>query len=395
MDPMYQQFRDDPHLSLDHYDPAADVMPLNMGPQHPSTHGVMRLKLYLDGETVVKCVPYPGYLHRGVEKLCEHRTFVQLTPIFNKHDYLSPVHNEQALLRVQEELLEVDVPRRAQWLRCLLAELNRIGSHLLWLATYTLDLGGVMGGGACVMMYTFRERELLFDIFEGLTGSRFHYNTHTLGGQRHDVPAGWDKLVLAYLDVQERRLNQYEAEADTDIFKLRSMHTGVISPELALGTGQSGPNLRASGIDHDLRRDAPYWAYQEVGVRVPQHTHGDCYARYRIRFQEMKESVRLARAFMQGLPEGPICSQKPVKMASAVKIPKGRYYSAIESPRGELGTYLIAGGGKRGDMPYRLKIRPPSLHAMAALPYIVPGHTVSDVVAILGSLDPILGEVDR
>jgi NADH-quinone oxidoreductase subunit D len=395
VDPIYQQFRDDPHLPLDRYDPAADIMPMNMGPQHPSTHGVMRLKLFLDGETVVKAVPYPGYLHRGVEKLCEHRSYVQLTPIFDKHDYLAPMHNEQALVRVQEEMLGIEPPPRAQWLRCLLAELNRVGSHLLWLATYTLDLGGVMGGGACVMMYTFREREQLFDIFEALTGSRFHYNTHTLGGQRHDPPAGWDRKVLAYLDEQERRLLQYQAEVETDIFELRSMHTGVISPELALGLGLSGPALRASGVDHDLRRDAPYWAYDQVQLRVPVETAGDCLARYRVRFEEMKESLRLARAFLEGLPEGPIGAAKPVKMSGAVKIPGGRHYAAVESPRGELGTYLVAGGGTRGDAPYRLKIRPPSLHAMSALPWILPGHTVSDVVAILGSLDPILGEVDR
>lgn len=388
--------RINPHLDIEQYDPEADLMALNMGPQHPSTHGVLRIKLFIDGEVIVKAVPYPGYLHRGVEKLCEKLTYVQLVPIVDKHDYVAPMTNEQAIVMAAEKLLGVEVPRRAQYLRCLLAELTRIASHLLWLGTFTLDIGGTLGGGASVMMYTFREREILLDCFEMLTGARFHYNTHTPGGNRHDPPAGWDKVVHNVLDTVERRLPEYEAECTGNaIFELRTRGVGTMDGALALELGQTGPILRASGVDHDLRRDAPYAAYDEVDVNVAVAHGGDCHARYEVRIAEMYESIRLARQFIDGLPEGPLCALKPVKLPTQVKIKSGQAYVAIESPRGELGTYLVAGGAQKGACAYRCKLRPPSLHALAALPYLLPGHTVSDVVAILGSLDPIMGEVDR
>ena len=388
--------RADPHLDIESYDPEADLMALNMGPQHPSTHGVFRIKLYMDGEVIVKAVPYPGYLHRGVEKLCEKLTFVQMTPIFDKHDYVAPMTNEQAINVAIETALKLEVPRRARWLRTLLAELQRLASHLLWLGTFTLDIGGTLGGGASVMMFTFRERELILDLFETLTGSRFHYNTHTVGGNRHDIPVGWDADVHKVLDVLAARIPEYESECTgNEIFEMRSRGVGVITPELALELGLSGPNLRGSGVDHDLRRDAPFHAYDELEVKVAVAQEGDCYARYAVRMAEMYESIRLSRLLLEGMPLGPISALKPVKNPISVKVPAGQAYTAIETARGELGTYLIGGGAQRGACPYRCKIRPPSLHAMSALPYILPGHTVSDVVAILGSLDPIMGEVDR
>lgn len=389
--------RIDPHVDLDKLDAAADLMALNMGPQHPSTHGVMRIKLFLDGEVIVKATPYCGYLHRGVEKLCEKLTCVQVTPIFDKHDYVAPMTNEQAVNIAFERLLGLEVPRRARYIRTILAELQRLASHLLWLGTFTLDIGGTIGGGASLMMYTFRERENILDVFEMLTGARFHYNTHTVGGQRHDLPAGWADAVKKAIDTLDARLTEYEQQCyGNDVFDLRTKGVGVIDRELALELGLSGPNLRASGVDLDLRRDDPFNAYDEIQVNVAVAHDGDVYARFTVRMAEMHESIRIVRALIDSVPEGPICSQKPVKLPGAVKLPAGKQiYTAIESPRGELGTYLIGGGAEKGAAPYRLKIRPPSLHAMAALPYALVGHTVPDVVAVLGSFDPILGEVDR
>jgi len=385
--------RVDPHLPIDRYDPEGELMLLHFGPQHPSTHGVFRMDLYLDGEKVVKVVPHVGYLHRAVEKLCETLAYVQITPIVDKNDYVAPMTNEQALNMAFEAALKLEVPRRARWMRMIFAELQRIASHLLWLGTFALDLGGALGGGSTVFLHCFRERELVLDLFEEVTGARFHYNTHTLGGNRHDLPAGWSAKVKAALDVIGPRLDEYEAMTlENRIFLERTRGVGTLDAELALELGITGPILRACGVDHDLRRDAPFHAYDEVKVNVVTAQGGDCLARARVRLGEMRESVRLIREMVDAVPEGGINSGKPVKLPVQTKIPPGQVYVAIETPRGELGTYLISDGTQ---FPYRLKIRPPSLHALSALPYIVPGGTVSDGVAILGSLDPIMGEVDR
>lgn len=385
--------RVDPHLSIDRYDPEGELMLLHFGPQHPSTHGVFRMDLYLDGEKVVKVVPHVGYLHRAVEKLCETLAYVQITPIVDKNDYVSPMTNEQALNMAFEAALKLEVPRRARWMRSLFAELQRIASHLLWLGTFALDLGGALGGGATVFLHCFRERELVLDLFEEVTGARFHYNTHTLGGNRHDLPAGWSAKVKAALDVIGPRLDEYESMTlQNRIFLDRTTGVGRLDAELALDLGITGPILRACGVDHDLRRDAPFHAYDEVKVNVVTAQGGDCLARARVRIGEMRESVRLVREMVDAVPEGTINAGKPVKLPVQTKIPHGQVYVAIETPRGELGTYLVSDGTQ---FPYRLKIRPPSLHALSALPYIIPGATVSDAVAILGSMDPIMGEVDR
>ena len=385
--------RVDPHLQIDRYDPEAELMLLHFGPQHPSTHGVFRMDLYLDGEIVVKCVPHCGYLHRAVEKLCERLAYVQITPIVDKNDYVAPMTNEQALVMAFEALLKLEVPRRARWIRTLYAELQRIASHLLWLGTFAMDLGGALGGGATIFMHCFREREAILDLFEDVTGARFHYNTHTIGGVRHDLPAGWAAKVKAALDVIASRIEEYEAMSlHNRIYVDRTKGVGVLDGELALGLGVTGPNLRASGVDHDLRRDAPFHAYDEVKVNVVTAQGGDCLARGQVRIGELRESIRLVRAMIDGVPEGGINSGKPVKLPVQTKVPVGQTYVGIETPRGELGTWLVADGTQH---PYRLKIRPPSLHALSALPWILPGETVSDAVAILGSLDPIMGEVDR
>jgi len=388
--------RADPYLNIESYDPEADVMVLNYGPQHPSTHGVFRMKLYLDGEIIIKAVPYVGYLHRGVEKLCEKLTYLQMTPIIDKNDYISPLMNEQAINMTFEAMVKMEVPRRARYLRTILAELQRLQSHVFWLATFALDLGGALGGGATVFMYCFREREMILDLFEELTGCRFHYNTHVVGGNRHDMTATWAGNVKKAIDVIEQRIDEYEAlVASNAIFADRIRGVGVLDADLALALGITGPNLRAAGVDHDLRRDAPYHAYDEIEVKVQTEKAGDCQARTLVRLREMRESIRIVRELIDNVPEGPIGAGKPIKTPIQVKVASGQAYTCLESPRGELGTYVIGGGDNKGASPYRMKIRPPSLHSLACLPYILPGLYVSDTVATLGSLDPIMGEADR
>ena len=388
----------DPFLDVEEYDPDGDLMVLNMGPQHPSTHGVLRVKLVLDGEICIKCVPYLGYLHRGVEKLCERLSYVQITPIVDKNDYVSPMTNELAINMAFEALVGAEVPRRARYIRTICAEIQRVGSHLLWLGTFGLDMGGAIGGGGSIFMHTFRERELLLDLFEDLTGCRFHYNTHTVGGNRHDIPAGWADKAVKVLGIIGTRLNEYEDFVrDNHVFRARTVGVGMVDPKLAIELGVSGPVLRASGVDVDLRRDQPYAAYDEIEIAVPTETGGDCFARYLVRVAEMRESIRVATELLGGVPEGPICSLKPVKLPGAVKAKHGRgVYTAIESPRGELGTFVVGNPERRQSaIPYRCKIRSPSMHALQLLPYLCPGNNISDIIVTLGSLDPIMGEVDR
>jgi NADH-quinone oxidoreductase subunit D len=390
--------RNNPYLSLDDYDPEGDLLVMNLGPQHPSTHGVLRVKLWMDGEVCVKAVPYIGYLHRGVEKLCEHRTYVQITPLVDKNDYVSPMTNELAVNIAFENGLGITPPPRAQVIRTIVAEMQRIASHLLAVGTWALDLGGALGGGATAFMHTFREREMLLDCFEELTGARFHYNHHTVGGVRHDIPDSWDTHVNGAMDIIESKLDSYEGFlTENQVFRARSVGVGILDPKLGLELGISGPNIRASGVDWDLRRDAPYAAYDRVNVRVATAQAGDCYARYLVRIAEMRESVRLVRVLMKDIPTGPICAVKQVKLPGAVKIPPNlSAYTCIETARGELGTWLVTPPGKKKSAkPYRLKIRPPSLHAVSALPWVCPGNNLSDIIAILGSMDPIMGEVDR
>lgn len=390
-----QAFVADPYLDLDRYEAAADLMELNLGPQHPSTHGVFRVVLFLDGETIIKAVPDMGYLHRGVEKLCERLTYANTTPIVDKNDYVAPMCNEQALNMAFEQLLKIEVPIRAQTMRVLLGELQRIASHLLWLGTFTMDLGGALGGGTSMFMYCFRERETILDLFEDLTGCRFHYNTHCPGGNRHDIRPDWAAKVHKVIDQISDRIDEYMGMTEHPIFAERTKGVGAIDAGLALELGLTGPLLRACGIDHDLRRDAPYHIYDQLDVQVQTADGGDCHSRYLVRVGEMRESIRLVRLVVDNVPEGPICGTRPIKLPGQYRAKSGQVYVGIETPRGELGTYVIGGGDNRFSSPYRLKIRSPSMHALSVLPYILPGQSVSDAVAILGSLDPIMGEVDR
>lgn len=371
----------------------SERLTMNMGPQHPSAHGVFRAILTLEGETVVGVDAVIGYLHRCHEKLAETLAYVQYPSIASKTDYVAAMSSELAYVMAAERLAKIDVPKRAEYLRVLVGELQRVASHCLWLGTWCMDMGGALGGGATIFLYTIRERELVLDLFESLTGARLLYGFHQVGGVRYDMPEGWAAECRASMDTIEQRLKEYEAMLeDNAFFMMRTKGVGIISRELALDVGISGPLLRASGLDVDLRRDAPYSSYEDFQFRVPVETAGDCYARYRVRMVEFRESIRIVRQILDGLPEGPISSRPGVKAVAQVRVPKGEMYARVEGPRGEVGCYLVGDGGAK---PYRMKWRGASFSNLAVLPHIIPGHSVADVVAIMGSVDPVFGEVDR
>jgi NADH-quinone oxidoreductase subunit D len=366
---------------------------MNMGPQHPSAHGVFRAVLTLEGETVVAVDAVIGYLHRCHEKLGETLTYVQYPSIASKTDYVAAMTSELAYVSAVERVGKVEVPKRAQYLRVIAAELQRIASHCLWLGTWCMDMGGALGGGATVFLYCIREREMVLDLFEELTGARLLYGFHQIGGTRYDVPAGWDTKVRATLAFIDTRIDEYEAMLENNpFFLVRAQGVGVISPELAQEVGVVGPLIRGSGVDYDVRRAEPYSSYQDFDFRVPVETAGDCYARYRVRMAEFRESIKIVRQALDGLPGGAISSRPGVKSVGQVRVPKGEGYARIEGPRGEVGCYIVSDGGPK---PYRLKWRGASFTNLAILPHIIPGHKVADVVAIMGSVDPVFGEVDR
>ena len=366
---------------------------MNMGPQHPSAHGVFRMILTLEGETIAAMDSVIGYLHRCHEKLGETLTYAQYPSIASKTDYVAAMTSELTYVMAAERIGKIEVPKRAQYLRVLVAELQRIASHCLWLGTWCLDMGGALGGGATVFLYCFRERELVLDLFEALTGARLLYGFHQVGGTRYDLPEGWAQRCRDTVALIDRRLDEYEDMLESNTpFLIRSQGIGVVSRELAQEVGIAGPLLRGSGVDFDIRRDDPYSSYGDFDFKIPVETAGDCYARYRVRMQEFRESIRIVRQVLDGLPEGPISSKPALKSVGQVRIPKGETYARVEGPRGEVGCYLIADGGPK---PYRMKWRGASFSNLAILPHIVPGHKVADVVAIMGSVDPVFGEVDR
>jgi len=366
---------------------------MNMGPQHPSAHGVFRAILTLEGETVVGVDAVIGYLHRCHEKLAETLSYAQYPSIASKTDYVAAMTSEFAYVLAAEEIAKIEVPRRAQYLRVVMAELQRIASHLLWLGTWCMDMGGALGGGATIFLYCIREREAVLDLFESLVGARLLYGFHQVGGTRYDIPAGWAETCRRTLDLVEPRITEYEEMLERNPFFLaRASGVGVISPELAQEVGIAGPLLRGSAIDFDLRRAAPYSSYQDFEFDVPVETAGDCLARYRVRMGELRQSIRIIRQALDGLPEGPISSRPGLKSVAQIRVPKGETYARVEGPRGEVGCYLVADGSAK---PYRMKWRGASFSNMAVLPHIIPGHKVADVVAIMGSVDPVFGEVDR
>jgi NADH-quinone oxidoreductase subunit D len=371
----------------------SERLTMNMGPQHPSAHGVFRAILTLEGERVVGVDAVIGYLHRCHEKLAENLAYVQYPTIASKTDYVAAMCSELAYVMAAERIGQFEVPRRAQYLRVMMAELQRIASHCVWLGTWCMDMGGALGGGATIFLYCIRERELVLDLFEALVGARLLYGFHQVGGVRYDLPEGWPAKCRETLDLIERRLDEYEAMLeDNPFFTMRTRGVGAISRELAQEVGISGPLLRGSGVPWDLRRSLPYSSYDDFQFEVPVETAGDCYARYRVRMVEFRQSIRIVRQILDGLPAGPISSRPGVKSLAQVKVPKGEAYARVEGPRGEVGCFLVSDGSNK---PYRMKWRGASFSNLSVLPHILIGCGVADVVAIMGSVDPVFGEVDR
>jgi NADH-quinone oxidoreductase subunit D len=393
-------------------DPDEDqTMIINMGPQHPSTHGVLRLMLELQGETVLRCKPIIGYLHTGMEKTGEELTFLQGGTNVTRMDYLSPLNNELVFSMAVEKLLgiENDIPERAVWMRMLLSELNRMSSHLLFLATNGMDIGAVS-----MMLYGWREREEVLRFFQKVTGLRMNHNFIRPGGLAADLPAGWRDDVLEILEMLPPRLEEYDIlMTDQPIWRERLQGVGVITADEALALGTSGPILRSTGVAWDLRRDQPYLRYEQVEFDVIVGTYGDAFDRYAIRLNEIRESIRIVYQILDRMPLGdyriqnkkvtpPPRARIDESMEALIhhfkiftegfKVPEGEVYVGIESPRGEIGCYIVSDGGPK---PYRIHMRAPSFVNIQALPHMMRGGLVADAVAVISSVDPVLGEVDR
>ena len=357
---------------------------LSMGPQHPSTHGVLRLNLEIDGEEVVGAEAIIGYLHRGIEKLAESRRYHAVGTLMDRGDYASGIHNELAFALATEKLLEVEVPRRANYLRTLLGELNRIASHIVWYGPAGLD-AGAMGA----FLYVFRDREMILDILEDVTGQRMMFNYVRPGGVVADLTTTAEAKIRHFLDEFAVHVNENdELLMGNEIFQARTRKIGVFSREAALGFGLTGGNLRASGVNWDIRKDRPYAAYDEMEFDIPVSEDGDIYARCAVRLEEMRQSARIIRQCIDGLPEGEFTAKVP----KVLRPPAGEAYAAVESPRGELGVHLVSGGS---DTPYRMRYRPPALYALQAGETLLPGGLIADAVVLMGSMDVVLGEIDR
>ncbi len=361
-----------------------EEMVINMGPQHPSTHGVLRAVVTLEGETVRGVDPVIGYLHRCFEKICEQKTWTQVIPYTDRTDYVAALTNELAYVLAVEKLMGLEVPERAQYIRVIMAELQRIASHLLWFGTFGNDLGAFTP-----FLYAFRERETLIDIFEKTTGARLTYNYIRLGGVRNDLPADFERETLAFLEKLEKGLEEYHnLLIGNAIFEYRTKGLGVLTAEQAVAWGASGPTLRASGVAWDLRKSEPYLVYDRFDFEVPVGQKGDIYDRCICRMKEMEESAKIVRQALEGLPEGDVVGKVP----RVIKPPQGQAYAAVEAPRGELGCFVVSDGGIK---PYRVKWRSPCFVHLQLLDVIARGELVADFIANIGSIDIILGEVDR
>jgi NADH-quinone oxidoreductase subunit D len=390
-------------------DAGDETMIINMGPQHPSTHGVLRIMMELEGETVLRSKPVVGYLHTGMEKTGEELFYVQGATNVTRMDYLSPLHNELVYALAVEELLGLEVPPRATWIRMLMCELNRISSHVMWTATNGMDLASTS-----MMIYGFREREMILAFFEKVTGLRMNHNYIRPGGVAADLPDGWEDDVQALLDTIPGRVDEYdELLTRQPIFRERTEGVGVISPELAIALSATGPILRASGVPWDLRRSMPYLYYGELEFDVIVGTVGDTFDRYAVRLNEIRESCKLVRQIAERIPPGDYRSQdKKVTPPPRARIDEsmealihhfkiftrgfevqaGEVYTAVESPRGELGCYLVANGTNK---PHRMHVRGPSFVNLQSLPAMLRGGLIADAIAIISSVDPVMGEVDR
>lgn len=357
---------------------------LSMGPQHPSTHGVLRIQLELDGEEIVTAETVIGHLHRGIEKLAEHRRYSAVGTLMDRGDYVSGIHGETAFAMATEQLLQVEVPEKALWLRSLTAELNRIASHITWYGPTGLDAGS-MG----LFLYVFRDREMLLDILEDLTGQRMMFNYVRPGGVLNDMTTTAEKKIRAWLETWDTYLDENEEYLlGNEIFQARTQGIGVFEKDMAIAFGLTGANLRASGVAWDLRVDRPYAAYDKLDFSVPMAEEGDVYARTRVRVEEMRQAGRMIRQCLDGMPEG----EHTAKVPKVLRPPAGEAYAAVESPRGELGVHLISDGS---DAPYRMRYRPPAMYALQAGEAVLPGRFIADGVVIMGSVDVVLGEIDR
>jgi len=386
-----------------------ETMIINMGPSHPSTHGVLRLMLELDGEFVLRTKPVIGYLHTGMEKTGEELSYVQGTTNVTRMDYVSPVINELNYSLAVEKLLGIEVPERATWIRMMMSELNRIASHLVWMATNGMDLGSTS-----MMIYGLRERELILAFYEKTAGLRMNLNYVRPGGVAADLPDGWQDDVLVICDTIDARTYEYDQLlTGQPIFRERLVGVAPITAEEALALGVTGPLLRSTGVAWDLRRSMPYLAYDEVDFDVIVGTYGDNFDRYAIRLQEIRESIRIVRQCIEAMPAGDYRSQDPkvtppprARIGESMEalihhfklftegfhVPAGEVYSAVESPRGELGCYIVADGGPK---PYRIHVRAPSFVNLQAIPLLMRGGSISDAITVISTVDPVMGEVDR
>ncbi|MBI2872612.1 MAG: NADH-quinone oxidoreductase subunit D [Chloroflexi bacterium] len=357
---------------------------LNMGPQHPATHGVFRMVLWIDGERVVDVEPHIGYLHRGSEKLCEGESYAQIVTLFDRLDYIANFNNELVVCRAAEKLMGVEVPERAQYIRVILCELNRIASHLLFYGTYGLDAGAMTP-----VLYAFRERERIQNLFEAVSGARMMHNFFRIGGVNEDVPPDFGQRVRRIMGELRRGMEECDRLLSfNEIFLSRTRGIGAIDAETAIDYGLTGPNLRACGVPYDVRKDDPYEVYDRLEFDVPVAEHGDCWDRYWLRVQEMYQSLHIVEQCLEQMPEGPVMAQ----LRRIARPPKGEVFVHCENPRGDLGVYLVSDGGPK---PYRVKVRPPSFCSLMPLKHLMRGCYVADCVVILGSIDIVLGEVDR
>ncbi|MGD0976315.1 MAG: NADH-quinone oxidoreductase subunit D [Candidatus Korobacteraceae bacterium] len=357
---------------------------LNMGPQHPSTHGVLRVILKLDGEKVLGTDCVIGYLHRGVEKIAENRTYVQFNPYVDRMDYVAAVSNGLGYCEAVEKLLGVEAPERARYIRVILTELNRLASHQVWLGTHALDIGALTP-----LFYCFRDREEILKIFEKYCGARLTTHAFRIGGCQYEIYEGFQKEVLDYCDFVLPKIDEYEELLTTNrIWVERTKGVGVLSGAECIELGATGPVLRGSGVKWDLRKAQPYAAYSKFEFDIPIGKNGDTYDRYLVRIEEMRQSVRILRQAASSIPEGPITAKVP----KVLRPPAGEIYHSIEAPKGELGYFIVSDGSTQ---PYRVRVRPPSFVNLQALDKMVRGWLVADVVAVIGTLDIVLGEVDR
>jgi NADH-quinone oxidoreductase subunit D len=362
----------------------ADEIIINMGPQHPSTHGVLRVKLKLDGEKVVGSECIIGYLHRGVEKIAEHRTYQQFAPYVDRMDYVAAVSNGLGYCEAVEKLMGVEAPIRARVIRTILTELQRIASHLVWLGTHALDIGALTP-----VFYCFREREEILKIFEKYCGARLTTHAFRIGGLQYEAYDELEADTERFCKDFETKVDEYETLlTENRIWIGRTKGIGVISAEDAIAIGATGPVIRASGVEWDIRKAAPYAAYDQYKFDIPTGKNGDTYDRYLVRMEEMRQSSRICLQAIQNIPTGPIMA----RIGKVLKPPPGEVYHAIEAPKGELGFYIVSDGTTQ---PYRVRVRPPSFINLQAFDTMVKGHLVADVVAIIGTLDIVLGEVDR